>query len=367
MKTNFKYLTLVVAALLIGLSSCSKDDVTNGSTKNDTKSVFLKISNAPVTYAEGAAQANAPLSFSSGHLYFTDDAGTILRYHSVGAEGADFTMTELTTGKEIAELPITVTAVHVVGNTEGLPNATTISAIKSHVLNVASQVEVTAGNIVNLYGETTTLTKVDETNTYKAAVTIAPTVARIQLTDIKAKGRVTSFKVVGIFVDNYYAEAQVDGTISSALVDNGKVATDFVGDSGKYPATLKSSVYDWYTDGLASVGNVVKPEKAVWGYNLFAKANGSNDFPRIIIRLTDIVTSGGASFANPQFITIKGFNDASAAALTTIVPGKVYTIATAGFSFDETNLTPDPNMETKAVSVEVGVTSWDNIPITPNM
>lgn len=234
------------------------------------------------------------------------------------------------------------------------------------MLNVASQVEVTAGNIVNLYGETTTLTQVGETNTYNAKVNIAPTVARIELTDIKAAGRVTSFKVAGIFVDNYYATAQVDGTISSTLIDNGTVATDFVGGSGKYPTTLNFSIYDWYTGGLASVENVAKPTKTVWGYNLFAKTDDSNDFPRIIIRLSDIVTSGGASFADPQFITIKGFNDASAV-LTTIKPGNVYTIASAGFKFDETNLTPLPNMETKAVSVDVTVSSWVNIPITPNM
>lgn len=371
MKTNFKYLTLVIAALLIGFSSCSKDDVTKGGTENDAKSVFLKISNAPVTYAAGAHQANGSLSFSSGHLYFTDDAGTILRYHSVGDKdaGADFNMSELSSGsgKEITELPSTVAAVYVVGNTQDLPNKTNISAVKAHMLNVASQVQVTAGNIVNLYGENTKLTQVGETNSYNATVNIAPTVARIELFDITATGGVTSFKVAGIFVDNYYATASVDGTISSALVYNGADALKFSDNSTSYPKSLTPSIYDWYSKRLASDEKVVKlKDDAVWGYNLFAKTNGENDVPRIVIILNDIVTSGGASFANPQFITIKGFNNGDDA-LKTIEPGNVYTIASAGFSFDQTNLTPDPNMETKAVSVNVTVSSWVNVPITPSM
>lgn len=362
MKTKIKCKTLVIAVLLLGFSSCSKDN----DTIVNTKSIFLKISNRPVTYAEGAVQGDVPLTFSSGHIYFTDAASTILRYHSIGDTDADHTVAELTAGKEIADLPITVTAIYVVGNTQGLPNTTKISEVKAYVLNVESQVEVAAGNVVNLYGETEELTQVEATNLYTTTVSIVPTVARIELTDIKATGRITSFKVAGIFVDNYYATAPVDGTITSSLVDNGTDVLQFSDNTTSYPKTLKPSIFDWYTEGLASVENVVKPTEAVWGYNLFAKTNGENDAPRIIIRLTDIVTSGGASYADPQFITLNGFNE-NGVPLTTIKPGNVYTIAAGGFNFDETNLTSAPNMETMGVAVKVTVPSWVNVPITPNM
>lgn len=364
MKKQFKYFTLaIVALLMVGASSCSKDDVIDngdGSGK-ETKSVFLKISNGPSTRAEVPTQTAEPVAFNSGHLYFTSDDGTILRYHSIG-DGEDFTVAELTAGKNITNLPSTVTQVYVVGNTN-VTAATNISIVKAQTLEVQSQ--GTIGN-VNLYGEQKTF--VGASPTFTAAVTLAPTVARIELKDITAKpeSRITSFKVAGIFIDNYYADATVYETLGT-LVDNSELlAADFTDKSTNYPKKLNPSIYDWGTWASAASTKKANPTNAdnVWGYNVFATRGEATPIvsvvPRIIIRLTDIETSGGISFPSPQFITIKGFKEVSA-----IKSGHVYTIGAGALMFDETNLTPNPNDKPISVEVTVTLAKWVPVEVTP--
>lgn len=364
MKTNFKYFTLaIVALLMIGVTSCSKDDVIDngdGSGK-ETKSVFLKISNGPSTRAEVPTQTAEPVVFKSGHLYFTDNAGVILRYHSIGS-GADFTVDNLTEGQNITNLPSTVTQVYVVGNTN-VTAATKISDVKAQVLQVESQGTISN---VNLYGEDTEFTST-EGNKFTAEVTLAPTVARIELTDITAKAdsRITGFEVEGIFIDNYFSQAVIGGSVDNAnLVPISTTAADYM-ESTKYPAALNPSIYDWYTSPLAAESQVAKPSVAtnVWGYNVFAN---NSAVPRIVIRLKNIVATGGLSFTSPQFLTIKGLHDGTNS-LSEIQSGHVYNIAAGALEFDETNLTPAPNMETIEVEVTVTVADWVVKSVTPEL
>lgn len=353
MKKNFNCFTLAIVALLIvGFASCSNDDEPAVDNPAETISVFLKISNVPSTRAEVPTQTAEPVVFNSGHLYFTDGAN-IIRYYSIGPDvGADFTVADLTGGKNITNLPSTVTHAHVVGNTAVDP-ATTISGVKAQVLLVESQGTISN---VNLYGESTIATNA-------VTVKISPTVARIELTDMTATGRITGFEVEGIFIDNYFSQAVIGGSVDNAnLVPISTTAADYM-ESTKYPATLNPSIYDWYdTPLVADSSQVAKPSVAtnVWGYNVFAN---NSAVPRIVIRLKNIVATGGLSFTNPQFITIKGFNDG--AILSAIQSGHVYTIAAGGLEFDETNLTPKPNDIPVSVNVTVTVASWVVVPVTP--
>lgn len=373
MKTNFKYVMLMAAALVMGFSSCGNEEETAGGQDNGTpKSLFLKISNGPATYAKGGVVADATtVTFTSGDLYFTDASGVIKKHYTITSgvtSATNINMATLTNaGETITNLPGDVTAVYVVGNTSGLPTAGNISAVKSQALQVTSQGTITN---VNLYGEVTTLTSTG-TNTYSCIVNLAPTVARIELTDIKAGGVITGFKVAGIFVDNYYSQAAVNGTVVVGnLKDNGAVATAFNDNSTQYPTSLKTFVYDWYASGLAASGSplVAKPATAgdVWGYNLFATAAGST-VPRIIIRLTDITatSASGITYTDDQFITIKGLKNGST--LTTIEAGKVYNIGAGLFAFDETNLTPTPNLSTIDVEVKVTLATWSVVDVTPEL
>ena len=371
MKTRFKYLALMATALLVGFSSCSNDEDGGKPDSGTPISLFLKISSdAPASYAEGAVQGAAPVTFTSGNLYFTDGFGNIKQHYTIttgATTTTNISMSALTgAGETIQNLPGDVSAVYVVGNTSGLPTSGNISTVKAAALQVQTQGTITN---VNLYGEVTTLTSTG-TDTYTCTVNLAPTVARIELTNIKASGVITGFKVAGIFVDNYYSQAAVNGTVAAGnLVNNGAVVAAFDDNSTQYPTALKPSIYDWYTTPLAASSlpaTATTVTGSVWGYNVFATAAGSA-VPRIVIRLTDITATAGSgiNYSTDQFITITGFKKAGTS-LTAIKAGEVYNIG-AGLTFDETDLTPTPNMATIDVEVKVTLASWLPVTVTPEL
>lgn len=369
MKTKLKYFTMaIVALLMVGVSSCSSDDTPDIDT-SESKSVFLKISNGPNTRAEGPTQVAEAVAFNSGHLYFTDANGIIIKYNKIAAgETGDYTIGGLKKGQTINNLPGSVAKVYVVGNTTDLPTTGHISAVYHKNLAIASQVQTTKGNVVNLYGEALlTGPAATSSNLYTAEVAVNPTVARIELTDITASGIITDFKVAGIFVDNYYANAYVEGSLVGDIVNNGEDADHFGGTSNKYSDDKVNAIHD--TTSKKAEGSLLKvlPETgAVWGYNLFATNEGST-VPRIVIRLTGIKTNDtNVTYSDPQFITIRGFKD-NATALDAIKSGRVYTIAANDLVFNESNLSPTPNKELIDVRVKVTLASWVEVPVTPEL
>lgn len=380
MKTKFKFLTLAVASLLVGFTSCSNDDEGGKPETNTPKNMLLKIGK-PSTYAEGAAQGAATATFTSGDLYFTNTAGVIVAHYTISAAATSATNIDIAAltsaaGETITDLPGSITNVHVVGNTAALPTSGTISAVKAQALLVENQANIAN---VNLFGEGAATLKTAGTpgvsnDLYEAKVDLAPTVARIELSDITATGTaITGFEVEGIFIDNYYSQAGVDGTVVAAnLVNNSSTPeTDWVDNSVLYPNTLTPSIYDWYAPALPSAANKVAPATAgqVWGYNVFAQAIGTGSaVPRIIIRLNNVTTTAasGITFTGPQFITVKGLLD-SGVALTTIEAGKVYNLAAGGLEFDHTNITPQPNVSAIDVEVTVTVADWIPVSVTPNI
>ena len=369
MMKNFKYVMMMAVATLVGFSSCSSDDEAERADNSAPKSVYLKISNSPSTYSEGAPVADgSTVGFSSGELFFVNGSGAIVGHYTIGAGATSQTninMGEITgTGANLTNLPGSITAVHIVGNVPAgvtLPTTGNISAVKAQALDVETQGDIAK---VNLYG-TNTLTLVTGTN-YTATVNLAPTVSRIELTNMKAGGVVTGFQVDGIFIDNYYAQGSVDGSVlATNLTVNSIVATDFTDDSGAYPATLKPFIYDWYTTGLASVSGTAAPATGVWNYNVFATAEGSA-MPRIVIRLSEFTTNDGSTIASPQFVTIRGLKD-NGTSLTAIKAGEVYSIATDAFVIDELVVTPSPNQSTIDVEVKVTLASWRVVDVTPEI
>jgi len=378
---KIKYLSLVIATLLlVGLSNCSNDNEPAVDNPTETKSVFLKISNAPSSRAMGPAEEDGTeVEFISGNLYFTTVAGTILKHYSIGeAAGDTYTVGNLKTGQAITDLPGNVTNVYVVGNTPDLSASGTISTVQEKTIDVASQVQTADGNVVNLYGTSTLSLKTagggsDGRDLYEADVTLNPTVARVQLADIKSGGAITAFTVDAIYIDNYYAQAQVGGEIIAPLVDNGPNANLFDSSHATYAyiGDVVNAIHDVVNASAVDTdpigGFILKPASGVWGYNLFAESAGS-DVPRIIIKLSG-VTATGMTFTDPQFITIKGFKD-----VTKIEAGKVYTIgviddgpAYKEWEFTEENLSPIPNLKAIDVNVAVTLAKWVEVPVEPEL
>lgn len=376
MKTKFKYLTFAAVSLFLGFTSCSNDDVVGEvSNSNETKSLFLKISNGDIaTYGTGPTVVdNTDVDFNNGIIYFVNSDGMILKYYTLtdnASNDDNIKFSEIEAGTTIENLPGSVSNVHIVGNYTGSPSLATsgnITAVTNKLLTVASQHDI---ENVNLYG-TNTIVAVGplQPNSYTCTINLRPTVARIELTDITASGVITSFKVDGIFIDNYYSQATINSTLNIAnLQDNGTTAANFVGGSTVYPASLTPAIYDYYTSPLESVSNVVALADAdVWRYSLFANNMGS-ETPRIIIRLSEIETTleSNITISGTRFITIRGFKSGSTS-LTGIKSGEIYNIGAGALVFDESNLTITPNEDKIEVEVTVTLAKWKVIPITPEL
>lgn len=373
MKTKFNYLTLAVIALSLGFIGCSNNEDPGDTENKENKSVFLKISGGEATtHSEGdPAIDNSDVGFSSGDLYFTSTAGVILaHYFLTGADtdlaAGNIKLSEIKTGRAVPNIPGQVTTVYVVGNTSGLPITGNISSVKGTLKSITTQGTLAS---VNLYG-TNTLMHTSGTN-YTCAITLKPTVARIELTNIKSSGTViTGFTVSGIFIDNYYSQAAVDGTVNGGdLENNGSDATLFNTGSSAYDAPLSGYVFDFYPSGRAATALTVTPTDAadVWGYNLFGNVgSGSFAIPRIIIRISSITTSDGSSYTYPQFITIKGFKE-GATSLTSIDAGKIYNIGAGALTFNEKDLAPAPNMDAINATVTVTLAKWEVVEVTPEL
>lgn len=370
MKTKFVYLILSAMVLLLGFSNCSSKEEIEGEDSTETKSVFLKINKeAPITYSEESpVGSSSTVGFNSGDLYFVNAAGAILKHYTLSSSltsGTNISLTDIQAGKIISNLPGQVAAVHVVGNTSGLPTSGNISTVKATALQITSQSDIAE---VNLYGSA--IPTPTSGNSYNCAITLKPTVARIELTDMTSTGEITGFRVDGIFIDNYYSEATADGSVDSGdLKSNGSVPATFTDNSVAYPTALKTIAYDYYTSGITASSQVAAPATSgdVWAYNLFANTTvGAFAVPRIIIRLSNITTNDGSTYASPQFITIKGLKD-SGVSLTAIEAGKVYNIGAGAFSFKETDLTPAPNMNAIDVTVTVTLATWTIVDVTPEL
>lgn len=129
MKTKFSYLAISVASLLLGLNSCSNNEDVEEQ-NSEPKSIYLKIANeAPLTYSDGTPISNATtVGLTSGSLYFTNASGAILAYYTlsssntdIGTGGTNIKLSDIQGGQTISNLPGQVSAVHVVGNSSGLP------------------------------------------------------------------------------------------------------------------------------------------------------------------------------------------------------------------------------------------------------
>lgn len=376
MKTKFGYLTILVIFLLFGLGSCSNSEGIDDEGNNDAKSVYLKVASdeSLFTYGDGTPVSNAAsVVFSSGYLYFTNASGAILRYYNltsadsdIDTGGTNIKLGDIQFGKAITNLPGQVAAVHIVGNSSGLPTTGNISAVKAVALQASSQSPLSS---INLYG-TNTLTRVSGNN-YSCAITLRPTVGRIELTNITSSGVITGFQVDGIFIDNYYSQATVGGTtVGGNLVNNTSVEATFTDNSLAYPTAVKTFLYDYYSSGLLADTKIAKPatEGNVWGYNLFGNTAGSGSFavPRIIIRLSNITTSDNSTYTSPQFITVKGLKSGGTS-LTSFDAGKVYNIGAGALIFKETDLAPIPNVTAINVNVSVTLATWTVVAVTPEL
>ena len=368
-----KILFAAVAALFV-FTSCNKDVPNDNVLSNETKSVYVKISGGVESRAVGEAIGTKPIVFNDGFIIFTNGTA-ITKTFTIGTGTTDIKVADLKAGTSIAGVPDYSTAIHVLGN---VPSSITVNTagdiddVLEMIVTAQAQADNTTGvDNIGLYG-TGNITSSGSPLVYSASFDVMPIGARIELTDLTASGHITGFQIDGIYINNYYPNAKLDGTIEDAIVNNGDVVARYVGGSTAYPAALTPALYDYAASGGIGVltGLVYSPTATVtdiWTYNVLAPSDvpaaATDNAPHVIVRLSNITTDNGIVFNEDQFLTIK--LKSGAALLTKLEAGKAYNFDAGVIVFDENNLTEKPETKTISVECKITLTDWTTVPVTP--
>ncbi len=387
MKKNL-FSLLAMAALAVVFTACSQNEELSSS---DQKSVFVKLDIGQVTRAIQAPFGPNAATVNSLRIYFHNGT-SILKMVSVTSTTTP-NITNLIAGTKISDVPSGATQVTVLGNLpasilSSVPTSGTIASVKSALINVTTQ--TTAADVL-LTGVDGSLQPASgagvpswitgaSTGDLYAEITIKPAFARVEIEGMKTKtsSAITAYKLKGIFLNNIYDEMQLGGTLpaGATLKNNGPDATKFlqdvVGGNPVYASTSPGILHDWYstpTPGVSATGGgfqVTAGTNQRWAYQVIPNdATDKNKQLQIIIRLSDIIATG-LTYTNDQFLSIRGFKDASNNDVK-IEAGKIYTISTADFEFDENNITDTPVTEGVGVYLKVTVTPWSPVAVKPNL
>ncbi|MCC8186735.1 MAG: hypothetical protein LIP08_04285 [Bacteroides sp.] len=385
-----------IRMLLLGMLSslffvaCDKNDDTpvNPGEDQETKSIFLRFEAGNVAQTRSAENnaGGTKATLSSALIYFVGAEADpkVYAVRTVGGAGSDATIEEITRegGKEFKGIPVDVKVVYVVGNHDSADQAgayaafptakgTPLSDIEATLLNIqqvnySSYASQNDGLAALLYGNGNVNTRQNqsqETEHY-AHVRVAPVNARIELDELAYTGKLTSFTLDGIFINNYYSVADLGlGDFAPThLVNNGS-------DTDTYKIGGNEFAYTYYSTMFDEVGQVVTvtEEKAnmkpvagsTWAYQVFGQAP---QVAHIIVKFTDVVDTNGKNQAD-QYLTVKGFRDMSGNELSTLESGKVYRMKTLAFDDSHLEIIPEPDMISIWVTVEV--LDWVEVEVKP--
>lgn len=369
-------------ATVVGLSGCVTETILDGANqganseivKSDLKNVTLKIaSKAPATRSEGGSVAmRETVLFNNGWLLFVSAQHNVTKVMEITKanpsvlddSSVDISLLIQTDGVEIADVPGHSQSVYVVGNLPARFAAPTVGAslteMKQKLIDFSSQGDI---NNVTLFGGNLIR---NENSRLVASFPLAPIVARIEIGKISStnSGDITSFKVDGIFINNYYEQITLEGNAPAAAKKN-TGTSGYVEGSAAYPDIYKGVLFDYKSApgqslGTATLPNVYVPQTGnAWTYNLLAPqttAQPALTAPHIVIAISDIQTNNGVSYSDTWYLTITSLV-CNKQKIASLVPGKVYSIRHINFS--HTNIQPEPEMETMGVDVEVSLVEWD--------
>ncbi len=407
MKINFRMMAAAAMTAMLALGACSKEDV--GSTDNGETAVFsLKLSQASEsTRAVADAATENVVSFNTGYVIFSNNAGGIVKVTEIIAgtptadqitAGSHVSITALktaTTGAKIENVPSSSKNVHIIGN---LPSGVPVPAIgnnintyKATALTIQSQSNAAGSTAdVMLFGESDIKTAASHATLTDgdlyATVSVDAIAARIEIGSIAYDNGadpdfITAFNIDGIFVNYYYPSMSLDSKVTTALVNNAP-ADNATADkwynpadaASKYPTATPAALYDYKTAASLGVA-LTSPETGwkadattkVWAYNVLAPTSFGSPVtalaaPHIVIRLSSIVATTPSVYTTTQYLTVKEFkNTETGTVIDKFEPGMIYYITK--LTFNESNLTDVPEQGTVSVFVEAKLMEWERVAV----
>lgn len=341
MKLKFKYAMMAVAALTLGLTSCSNDD--NETPEKAAKSLSIKI--AGVTHSgtkaiEGPGKTSGSITLTGGSIFIINHLGAITK-----SEPLSVTAATGSTGQVISGIAAD-SRVYIIGNIPTSFDITTLHSfadIQAATSAMTAQTDYTKAALANSDGQAATIT-LGSGNTASATISIKPLISRMELTQVKGTGNIKGFTVAGVYVDSYYPAFTYVGGYSGTIFEQ-EQSTIFtgIGDNGTWAANSSSLIANPGTN-------------KVWAHNV-----ASGALPRFIIALTNVKYINSAGNLEDKgsivyYLTVTGYDSG---ALTAFERGKIYRVGgTNGIEFDEDDLGLTPNPVDIDLTLKVVVEEW---------
>ncbi|MCD7930468.1 MAG: hypothetical protein LUH15_03415 [Tannerellaceae bacterium] len=366
--------TLGMMASIMLFSACNKEENLgiDGISPEKT-SVKIRLTSPDAgSKAEGSSINGDPIQLSDGYLFFASDnlVTKIVEISGTASSSDDNTvaLSDLQgAGVTIGNVPDNSTQVILVSCAPtsnlstalaGLSASTPVDVLNKVTANTADMgaADGTAKNVA-LYGKGT----IDTTNDpAEVEIKVYAMASRIEIGKITGTGDIESFEVVGIYMNNFYQKASIDGTTGSDLI---YYSQDNQFEEGKGVFTTNGILFDAYSTPLVAYpSKVVEPVSGdVWNYFLLP-ATANAQAPHIIVVLENVKLKNASDPSSPivltgqQYLSVKGLKLANN---TEVVLQKGYVYHINNLSFSEENVDDEPEVEPFSVEVTVDLQDWE--------
>jgi hypothetical protein len=399
MKKCFLNVTTVMSALLAmaSFAGCSNDDtILPAGGNGDLKTVELHLDLSGYeaeTRATNQAHVTGNLSIDNDNMkvIFYDAAGLITTTKNFTWSANPGATQYPTTFTEIPSNSVSVAVLDVAhttnANVAGDWFYDTQNNYTRPTLNYYSQ---TAATNINIYGagSITKATTGEAGTPWTASVSVAPTVARFEITDVSLGTGLTSFEIIGVFLDDFYMTAAIDGNNRGSF----KAGTN---DVSKYvPAATGIPGYDTDTDAgvtydlgttLVNGASIHPAATNPWSYFAFAKPYNStyvpettasgDEAPTFVFKIDNVITAEPSiqdAYNGVFYVTIKKMQyDADPSGtedwknVNNIMAGYVYATSAGGFTINLSDLKTEPHVVNKQVAVTVSPIAWQQMGVRP--
>lgn len=350
-----KIKSLFVAMLaLVSFASCSQSE--DPQAASETGTIVVNFGQGGTRIVDDLVANNTAPDLNNATVYLLQGT-SVVGTHTL-------TTAEMTAKRCVLEqVSGAVNKVLVVANVPDGVTLSTTSAndIRNYAYTIASQ-QSTAGKKgvkhLTLMGEgtpeTVTPNPVGDGHNYKeVTLTVKALVARIEVGTVKAGTGITSVTLDHVYINNYYTNGAKTG-----LAFHDETSNMWDWNAGAFPAYTNPE----YTD--ANNAAVDGTGAKCYAYQVFADAAYAGDkIPHVLLCVSGIYEDG--EVFTRKWVTFNKYHDGSAY-ITAMEQNKVYNLG-AQITINAGDLTPDPEMAKIDLGINVTVTNWNVIAVTPGV
>ena len=344
----------------LGLFACSNEEVATDVTVDGGKSKTMVISLNGISEgsrATSAAESAGEVTLNKVAIFYATDAGSVGHVTTLSSTDGD-NWSNLTNGTGYVEhsLPASIAKVYVVGNYDNLlgnlNEIGTADILEDKVINASAQQDF---DNVLLYGKDidglVSAGTDEHGNVVKAELTISPLVSRLEISGIQCEdlgNQYSSIDLKKIGLTNFYTTTTVGGTIDGLQATAASAeAQETIWGNNSWAADVISGAS--LTDGTS----VWNPTAGVFSYNIIPNSTEATQ----VLQVRLLVDAKRGATVDPISNTLVANVGQQLAA------GKIYKMT---YKFKEENVTPwDPD-NTQCVMVDVTVSDWEVVTLTPS-